>query len=395
MDLAHPPQGIGMLGPPGHVRGRDGRAARMVHAGAELGGLVADPGLARVAARATPAGPWHRRRRSRARRSPSPPDGSRPSSRKAEHRRLVRHAIHAHVDGSDLEDRDIGAPLALVVDEHAQQPRQQRATQLGVVERSRGCWPRMVAGSAGAMPRRAWSSGPMRPWVTTSVRPRPASQVPQRGRRGAAGRADTPGIGRVGQAARQGLVAADARDLLDDVGLDDEVAPMRRHDGHEAHRRPRRTGTAAAADDGHRVPARGGLRRDLDACQERPPARRRRCPRPAAGDTRAGRNGTRTSGGVAGRRCRRHRSRHAHPPRRRMSCGRPVGAQRAPAGAPGPSRSAGWPRSGARSGRPSGGCSPGRRWPTRPRRRVVASATSLSSAAHDPGDAQRAPSGRR
>ena len=39
-----------------------------------------------------------------------------------------------------------------------------------------GLMARMVAVSPGSMPSRAWSSGPMRPCVTTSVRPRPDSR---------------------------------------------------------------------------------------------------------------------------------------------------------------------------------------------------------------------------
>ena len=61
---------------------------------------------------------------------------SRPASTKAEASasRSGRPSTRAWI-GADLEDRDIGPPLALVVDEHAEQPGQERATQLRVVER--------------------------------------------------------------------------------------------------------------------------------------------------------------------------------------------------------------------------------------------------------------------
>ena len=105
---------------------------------------------------------------------------------------------------------------------------------------------RIVAGSSAAMPRRAWSSGPMRPWVTTSVEAGAGQQVTERVD-------EAPRIGPIRRAwacpagARQRLVAADARDLLDDVRLDGEVAAMAGHDGHERVARPASTGSAALA----------------------------------------------------------------------------------------------------------------------------------------------------
>ena len=101
-----------------------------------------------------------------------------------------------------------------------------------------GLMARMVAASPGAKPRRAWSSGPMSPCVTTSIRPRPASRSADLVDE-LAGVRPVAGHGGVGQQAGQRLVAAHARDLLGDVGLDGEVAAMRRDDGHER-RRPRR-----------------------------------------------------------------------------------------------------------------------------------------------------------
>ncbi len=126
-----------------------------------------------------------------------------------------------------------------------------------------GLMARMVCGSSAAMPSRAWSSGPMRPWVTTSVRPRPASRSRtwSMSRRGSGRYA---GIALVGQEAGQGLVSPDASHLLRDVRLDGKVAAMTRDDGHERLRRVRAQGHLSAGQgDGHDVRGRGGLRGHL------------------------------------------------------------------------------------------------------------------------------------
>ena len=48
--------------------------------------------------------------------------------------RLARQVGAPLVDGPMLEDGDVGTALALVVDEHPEESRQQRPTQLGMIE---------------------------------------------------------------------------------------------------------------------------------------------------------------------------------------------------------------------------------------------------------------------
>ena len=225
---------------------------------------------------------------------------------------------------------------------------------------------RMVAGSSAASPRRAWSSGPTRPCVTTSSRPIPdaSARTSSAKRRGSGRRA---GISVSGSRPGDRLVAADPGDLLDEVGLDVEVAPVRRHASRRARSRPRRARSAigrAPDDDRHRVAARSRARSSRRRARAGRAARRRGWPRRARGPRARGRNAIRTG-------WRRRRVRVDDPdrdPSARPAAderGGPVGAHGARGRGPGPSRSGGSPRSGARSGRPSGGCSPGRRSPTR------------------------------
>ena len=165
---------------------------------------------------------------------------------------------------------------------------------------------------------RSTIAGETRAWVTASVRPAPARTSRGPCRAAAAGRWRYAGMAVCGRIDGHEVVAANASDLLGDIGLDDEVAAPGRHD--------RDDGLCVARIHGQR------LRLDRDRDRGSRPARvRSRC-RPAPGARAAPRSrrpGAEQSvdpGGPEGdppRRpvrsgpCRRRRSRRSRRPTRR------------------------------------------------------------------------------
>ncbi len=271
---------------------------------------------------------------------------------------LVRRAVAL----ADLEDGDVGAVLAQVRRDDLEQAAEEGLAQDRVLAGQRiGDRDRPAAGSALADDDRVVD------------RPEPLDH--RRGDEGERHRLGQPGPDqcladelaqperrravvrhrRVREDLRDDLVAADARDLLRDVRLDGEVpAPARDRGQHGLGRARVHLERHRLARHGDPGPGRGGLGRHPDPGEQVALLRRRQLdPEQPVHPRRPERH----PGGAARRSgsCRRPRPRPGHRPIRRR--GGPCDRRRAaPAGAPGPSRSGGWPPSAAHSGRPSGGC---------------------------------------
>ena len=135
------------------------------------------------------------------------------------------------MDAADLEDRDIGAPLALVVGEDREQAGQQGPSQLRVIVSDRvgdadGRWvvareaQAFVVGRPDQAVRHDLREALAREQVASSI-DRPSRVRPIRGRPCR------------GQRRRDRLVASDAGDLLDDIGLDAKIPTMPGDDRHQ------------------------------------------------------------------------------------------------------------------------------------------------------------------
>ena len=268
---------------------------------------------------------------------------------------------------ADLEDRDVVAAVAQVgrddleqaADEALAQDRVLARQRVGDDDRPAG----RVAAPARRRARRRRAAGNRSTDPRRDERERHDLGQAGPGERLADGVADLERVGPVGrhrrvrQGRRDELVAADADDLLGDVGLDREVAPPGR-DG-----RVDDLVVAGRSTSSGLVP---GGDRDPRARRPRAPSRSRRGPAaraarrrrgrcPSRRLTRAGRNATCAGGGLDRVRVDRARRDLAAGPLGDEP-GRPVRADPRQARTPGPSRSAGSPPSAGRSGRPSGGC---------------------------------------
>ncbi len=123
---------------------------------------------------------------------------------------------------------DVWPALTFVLDQHAQVTGKHGATQLGVVE---GDWVGGADGSRvlGVVPEMGVVIGTDEPVGDDLVQAGTGEQRAQEVD-GSPWVRPVRWHGRIGQPSRERLVTLDACDLLDDVGLDGEVAAMLRHD---------------------------------------------------------------------------------------------------------------------------------------------------------------------
>ena len=195
--------------------------------------------------------------------------------------------------------------------------------------------------------------------MTTSSTPRPESSA-RSWSTASRGSGRYGGDSEIGQRGRDRLVAADAGDLLGDVGLDGAgrgggvgtiatSAPAASSGVSGRGLSPSITGTASDAVAGSVSTSTRASSAACSSAETSMPSRR---------ETRAGRNGSRRRRRLVRVRVDDADRRRDRRPTRRSAarCGRHRCAR---AGAPGPSRSAGWPRSAARTGTRCGGCSTG------------------------------------
>ena len=331
------------------------------------------PGRRRCAPRAPP-------RPSRPRRPRRVPGGSTSAARRLPASRKPRR--HHSAGGpsaprgvalADLEDGDVGAAVPLVEGEHVEEARDQARAQDRVALRERVAHADRVAGD-GVAPGTP-SAAVDRPAQAAGVRLRHQRRRHDLGEAGADERAAhrVAALERVGpvvrhrrvrRLGRHRVVAADAGDLLGDVGLDERGPGAT--SGRSPRARPRRRARRAASRPRPRRWARpvGRAPRRCRPAPAGPPARPSSKDVPSSRLMRAGRKATRASTGLDRGRVDAPGGRSRRRPRRRSA--RRRGRRRSGrAGPPGPSRSAGSPPSGGRSGRRCGGCSRDRRRPTR------------------------------